>query len=221
MTDVVRTPAQSRRARSGLNRPKAGEVRIRVGALGLSALGVQAVGRVEAVGPEAAGFAPGDRVLYPFTAQTPGLSHIVGERDLIGFPKDVAIEQAAALLPLGLIARRVVKQLHSIGRGNTVSVAPDSDGLSAFVAAWATHLGATIVNADADIAIGARDYQLARSMKNGHGTAQLAASDVFEAVRLGVFDNLSIERYPLSDAARVTSEFASRADGSPVVLLAA
>jgi NADPH:quinone reductase-like Zn-dependent oxidoreductase len=221
MTDAFRTPTRSTRARSGLVRPQAGEVRIRVGALGLSALGVQAVGRVEAVGPEAAGFAPGDRVLYPFTAKTPGLSHIVGERDLIGFPKDVDIEQAAALLPMGLIARRVVKQMHSIGRGNTVSVEPDSAGLSAFVAAWAEHLGASIVEHDADIAITVADYRLARSLKNGHGTAQLAASDVFEAVRLGVFNGLQISRYPLSDAARVTSEFAAKADRGPVVLFAA
>jgi NADPH:quinone reductase-like Zn-dependent oxidoreductase len=120
MSDVTR----SRRTRSTLQRPRTGEVRVRVGALGLSTLGVQAIGRIEAVGPEAGGFAPGDRVAYRFTSETPGLSHIIGERDLIGFPKDVAIEQAAALLPMGLIARTIVKQLHSIGRGNRVSVAP-------------------------------------------------------------------------------------------------
>jgi NADPH:quinone reductase-like Zn-dependent oxidoreductase len=208
------------RRRSGVERPREGQVRIRLGALGLSALGVQAIGRVEAVGPEAAGFAPGDRVAYQFSSATPGLSHIVGERDLIGFPKDVAIEKAAALLPLGLVARAIVKQLHSVGRGNRVSVASDPSGADAFVCAWAEHLGAIIVpegSAGTDVAVTAA---AARMLRNSHGVAQLAASDVFQAVRGGVFDGLAIASYPLSDAAKAKSAFEERSSG-PVVLLAA
>jgi hypothetical protein len=219
---TTRTARPSRR-RSAVERPREGQVRIRLGALGLSALGVQAIGRVEAVGPEAAGFAPGDRVAYRFSAETPGLTHIVGERDLIGFPKDVAIEKAAALLPLGLVARAIVKQLHSVGRGNRVSVAADQSGADAFVCAWAEHLGATIVpegSAGIDVAITPADYTAARMLRNSHGIAQLAASDVFQAVRGGVFDGLAIASYPLSDAAKAKSAFEERASG-PVVLLAA
>jgi len=224
--DTTRTtaiPARPSRRRSTVERPREGQVRIRLGALGLSALGVQAIGRVEAVGPEAAGFAPGDRVAYQFSSATPGLSHIVGERDLIGFPKDVAIEKAAALLPLGLVARAIVKQLHSIGRGNRVSVAADRSGADAFVCAWAEHLGATIVpvgSAGVDVAVTTEDYTAARMLRNSHGIAQLAASDVFQAVRGGVFDGLEIASYPLSDAAKAKSAFEERA-GGPVVLLAA
>ena len=213
MTDATR----SRRSRSTLQRPRTGEVRVRVGALGLSTLGVQAIGRIEAVGPEAGGFAPGDRVAYRFTSETPGLSHIIGERDLIGFPKDVAIEQAAALLPMGLVARTIVKQLHSIGRGNRVSVAVDLGGADAFVTAWCRHLGAIVVEGEADVAITADDYRQARSLRASHGLAQLAASDVFQAVRLGVFDGLEIASYPISDAAKAKLAVES----GPVVLLAA
>lgn len=225
MTDTTTrtTPLRPPRRRSTVERPREGQVRIRLGALGLSALGVQAIGRVEAVGPEAAGFAPGDRVAYQFSAATPGLSHIVGERDLIGFPKDVAIEKAAALLPLGLVARSIVKQLHSVGRGNRVSVAADRSGADAFVRAWAKHLGAVIVPEGApgiDVAIRADDYSAARMLRNGHGIAQLAASDVFQAVRGGVFDELAIASYPLSDAAKAKTAFEDRSNG-PVVLLAA
>ena len=222
-TSARTAPARPSRRRSAVERPREGQVRIRLGALGLSTLGVQAIGRVEAVGPEAAGFAPGDRVAYQFSSATPGLSHIVGERDLIGFPKDVAIEKAAALLPLGLIARVVVKQLHSIGRGNRVSVATDRSGADAFVRAWAEHLGAVIVPQDApgvDVAITPDDYIAARMLRNSHGIAQLAASDVFQAVRGGVFDGLEIASYPLSDAAKAKSAFEERS-GGPVVLLAA
>jgi NADPH:quinone reductase-like Zn-dependent oxidoreductase len=217
MTDVTR----SRRSRSTLQRPRTGEVRVRVGALGLSTLGVQAIGRIEAVGPEAGGFAPGDRVAYRFTSQTPGLSHIIGERDLIGFPKDVAIEKAAALLPMGLVARTIVKQLHSIGRGNRVSVAADPGGADAFVTAWVQHLGGVVVEGEADVQVTAADYAAARAFRPGHGLAQLAASDVFQAVRRGVFDGLEIASYPLSDAAKAKLAVQSREASGPVVLLAA
>lgn len=219
MSDQTRT----RRSRSALQRPRHGEVRVRVGALGLSGLGVQAVGRIEAVGPEAGGFAPGDRVAYRFTSETPGLSHIIGERDLIGFPKDVAIEKAAALLPLGLVARTIVKQLHSIGRGNRVSVDSDDSGVDALVRAWVRHLGAELVDAgaDVDVAVTAADYAAARLLRNGHGFTQIAASDVFQAVRLGVFDDVHIARYPLSDAASAKRAVQSREIAGPVVLLAA
>ncbi|MES1169526.1 MAG: hypothetical protein ABUL47_02440, partial [Leifsonia sp.] len=207
-----------------LERPRQGEVRVRVGALGLSALGVQAIGRIEAVGPEAGGFAPGDRVAYRMTAETSGLTHVLPERDLIGFPKDVPIEKAAALLPMGLLARVVVKQLHSIGRGNRISVAADPNGVDAFVRAWAGHLGAVLVAEDAaqvDVAITTEDYRAAVLFRNGHGLAQLAASDVFEAVRAGVFDGLEIARYPLREAAKARTAVESREAVGPVVLMAA
>lgn len=220
-------PTKTSRSRSSLQRPRHGEVRVRVGALGLSGLGVQAIGRIEAVGPEAGGFAPGDRVAYRFSSllppydQAPGLSHIIGERDLIGFPKDVAIEKAAALLPLGLVARAIVKQLHSIGRGNRVSVEADDSGVDALVRAWAIHLGAELVAVDADVAITAGDYAAARLLRNGHGLAQIAASDVFQAVRLGVFDDVHIARYPLSDAESAKRAVQRREANGPVVVLAA
>ena len=208
-------------------RPRAGEVRVRVGALGLSALGVQAIGHIEAVGPEAAGFAPGDRVAYRLTALTPpftkapDLSHIIGERDLIGFPKDVAIEQAAALLPMGLIARTIVKHLHSIGRGNRVSVAVDDTGAHAFVIAWARYLGAEIVERNADVEITSADYTAARQLRTSHGIAQVAASEVFHAVRCGVFDGVEIARFPLSDAAGAKRSLSDGEAPIPVVLIAA
>jgi hypothetical protein len=57
-------------------------------------------------------------------------------------------------------------------------------------------------------------------LRNSHGIAQLAASDVFQAVRKGVFDRLAIASYPLSDAAKAKTAFEHRSSG-PVVLLAA
>ena len=201
-------------------RPRTGEVRVRLGAVGMSALGLQAVGHIEAVGPEAAGFAPGDRVAYPASGETKGLRVVVSQRDLIGFPKDVPIDKAAALLPQGRVARTIVKQLHSIGRGNTVSVAPDASGLDAFVAAWVADLGGVVVDDPrADVVITASDYAVAREWRSGHGIGQQAAADVFQAVRRGVFDGIAVTSYPIAHAARAKAEQQANAAAAPVVLI--
>ena len=226
------------RTRDGLARPKTGEVRVRIGALGLSSLGIQAAGLVSAVGPDAGGFAAGDRVSYRTTlseaAPTQGAHFVQGppasvnttvvpERDLIGFPKDVSLEAAAAYLPLGLMARAVVKQLHTIGRGNRVLVATDESGAHSFVAAWVLDLGATVVDdaASADVVITAADYAAARSWRYANGQAQIASADVFAEVRRGIFDDIEVTNYSIADAQRARADFEQRVAPAPIVLLPA
>jgi NADPH:quinone reductase-like Zn-dependent oxidoreductase len=194
-----------------------------MGALGLSALGVQTVATVEAVGPEVVGFAPGDRVAMRNPGARPGFQRQVSERDLIGIPRDVTFEEAAGVLASGLVARAIVKQIHTVGRGDRVVVVPDESGADAFVAAWARHLGATVVDpADqrpGDSIIGPADFRAGAAWRYGHGLAQLAAADVFKAMRDGAFDALAVETLPLSDAARVHSDIEARRTAGPVVLL--
>ena len=219
------------RTRDGLARPKTGEVRVRIGALGLSSLGIQAAGLVSAVGPDAGGFAAGDRVSYrtdmPVGESSPystgGLSTVVPERELIGFPKDVSLEAAAAYLPLGLVARTIVKQLHSVGRGNRVVIADDETGAAAFVAAWVLDLGAEIVDADdrADVVITPADFSAAHRWRYANGLAQIAAADVFAEVRRGIFDEIPVTNYPIAEADRAKDEFERRVASSPIVLLPA
>lgn len=209
------------RSRSLIPRPSKGQVRVRVQALGMSALGVQAAGLVEAVGPEAGGFAPGDRVSYRVTAGNGGLNPLLSERDLIGFPKDVPLDKAAALLPLGLVARAVLRFQRPVGRGNTLYVHEDPSGADDFVRAWAEDLGAELV-ADptgADVVVTPADFEAARRWRGSHGVGQQAAVDVFQAVRRGVFDGLTVASYPISDADKAKSEVASGA--GPVLLLPA
>lgn len=202
-------------------RPQSGEVRVRVGAVGMSTLGLQAAARVEAVGPDAAGFAPGDRVAYRTTFSTPGLTPVVSERELIGVPKDIELETAAALLPLGMLSRTIVKQLHAIGRGNRVFVGTDVSGADAFVRAWVADFGAEVVGdiGSADVVIEPADYVTARRWKYGVGLAQQAAADVFQAVRRGVFASLEITSYPLAEAAKAKSDLESARAVTPIVLV--
>ena len=219
------------RTRDGLARPKTGEVRVRIGALGLSSLGIQASGLVSAVGPDAGGFAAGDRVSYrtdmPVGETSPystgGLSTVVPERELIGFPKDVSLEAAAAYLPLGLVARTIVKQLHSVGRGNRVAIADDETGTAAFVRAWVLDLGAEIVDLaeNADVVITQADFVAAHRWRYANGLGQIAAADVFAEVRRGIFDDIPVTNYPIADADRARDELEKRVASSPIVLLPA
>ncbi|MCU1406631.1 MAG: hypothetical protein JWQ43_2934 [Glaciihabitans sp.] len=225
------TGGQRRASRSttrNLNRaprPGAGQVRLRIGALGLSPLGVQAVATVDSVGADVVGFAAGDRVAMRTPSARPGFQPVVSERDLIGIPKDVSFEDAAAILPAALIARTVLRQLHTVGRGNRVYISPDPAGSTPFVVAWAEHLGGIVVNDDerasADVEIAAADYDAARRWHYGHGLAQLAASDVFQAMRDGAFGGVTIDRFPLSEASRLHSRIGAGGHSRPTVVLPA
>ncbi|MDQ1570331.1 MAG: NADPH:quinone reductase [Actinomycetota bacterium] len=228
MKSAQHTPAQPRqlsirRQRQLMPRPGKGQVRLNLGAVGLSPLGVQAVGTVDAVGQEAVGFAPGDRVALRLPGTRPGFPRIASERDLIGIPKDVSFDEAAGLLPAGLIARTIVKQLHSIGRGNRVRIETDDDGAHRFVAAWVEYVGATVVTDDSieksDVVVTAEDFRTARRWRFGHGLGQLAAADVFAAIRAGAFAGLDVSIHPLGEASRLQNDIQEKRTAGPVVLM--
>jgi hypothetical protein len=213
-----------RRQRQLMPRPGEGQVRLTLGAVGLSRLGVQAVGTVDAVGKEAVGFAAGDRVALRVPGSRAAFPQIASERDLIGIPKDVSFDDAAGLLPAGLIARTIVKQLHAIGRGNRVRIASDESGADRFVAAWVRHLGATVLTDSdealpSDVLVTPRDYDTARRWRAGHGLAQLAAADVFQLIREGAFAGLDVSIHPLTDAQRLEEDIQQRRTIGPVVLM--
>jgi hypothetical protein len=214
-----------RRQRQLLPRPGIGQVRLNLGAVGLSPLGVQVVGTVDAVGRDAVGFAAGDRVALRIPGSKPAFPRIASERDLIGIPKDISFDDAAAILPAGLIARTIVKQLRPIGRSNRVHIAADDFGADRFVAAWARHLGATVVSdseaTPGDVHVTMADFAAARRWKFGHGLAQLAAADVFQLIRDGAFAEVDVRIHPLGDATRIQNEIDEKRTAGPVVLMPA
>jgi hypothetical protein len=212
-----------RRQRQLLPRPGVGQVRLNLGAVGLSPLGVQAVGTVDAVGHDAVGFAPGDRVALRVPGSRAAFPRIASERDLIGIPKDISFDDAAGILPAGLIARTIVKQLRPMGRGNRVHITKDDAGADRFVAAWARHIGAIVVTkGDAlasDVVVTAKDFIAARRWKFSHGLRQLAAADVFQLIREGAFADVDVRIHPLTDASRVQAELDEKRSAGPVVLM--
>jgi NADPH:quinone reductase-like Zn-dependent oxidoreductase len=187
-------------------RPAEGEVRVQVAAVGLSALGTQLAGTIDAVARDSIGFARGDRVA--FAAEKPATGRvIVAERDLIGVPADVSLDAAAGLFPCALLARTVVRQVHDIGSGDRVAVA-DTSALAPFIRAWIEQMGATVVNDLADATVTTADIRRARAWKTAHGAAQQAAADVFDAIRSGAFDAIEFS----------TPDQARQGSRSPVLL---
>lgn len=172
-------------------RPATGEVRIGVAAIGVGPFGTQVAGTVDAVGPESAGFARGDRVTFRANAPFGAARVVVPERDLVGVPADVSLEDAAGVLPCATVARTVVRQVRPIRSGDRIRIAPDTAAVGPYIAAWAQHLGAEVVTeGPVDAAITATDIAAARTARPVHGLAQQAAADVYAAIRAGAFDGV-------------------------------
>ena len=173
-----------------MQRPEEGEVRVLVSAMGVTALGTQVTGTVDAVAKDSIGFLRGDRVAFRADAPV-GARVIVAEDELIGVPADVSLDAAAAIFPCALLARSVVRQVRSIARGDRVQVA-DTSVVAPFLRAWARHLGADVVDDESDVRLDGRDIRAALALRSGHGSAQQAAADVFAAIRAGAFDEVAL-----------------------------
>lgn len=126
-----------------VGRPTGARVRFVPGAM---ALGGKAVaGTIDAVGGDVVGFAPGDRVAFLGSDSDIAEVRLLDSENLIGIPRDVTEDQAAALLPEGLVARVLVKEIHAVGGRETVLVHAAAGLLGSLIVAWAKSLGATVI----------------------------------------------------------------------------
>jgi NADPH:quinone reductase-like Zn-dependent oxidoreductase len=171
-------------------RPAHGEVRIGVASIAVGPLGTQVAGTVDAVGPESAGFARGDRVTFRATSKL-AKRIVVPEHDLMGVPGDVSLDAAVGVMPCAALARTVVKQVRPVHRGDRVRITEDAGAVGPYIAAWAAHLGAHVVEqGPVDVVVTGADVVTARGTRPGHGLAQQAAADVYAAIRAGAFDGV-------------------------------
>jgi NADPH2:quinone reductase len=139
-SDAVRSRVP---ASETVGRPSVGQVRVRHGALGLSAH--DAAGTVDAVGPDVVGFVRGDRVAYRTDGDELSQVRLIDATSLVGIPSGVTDEQAAAFLSKGLLARMLVKETHPIGGNETVLVQAAAGVVGSLTVAWAKALGATVI----------------------------------------------------------------------------
>ncbi len=179
-------------------RPGAGAIRVRLGAVGLDY--GDAVGTIDAVGADTAGFAPKDRVAWRIDPSRLALRGVLRTDDLIGVPKNVPDEKAAALLTRGLIARLLLRQINAVGRGDTV-VVDERGRIGSVVGAWARGLGARVVApgepAPHDAVTLGEGIESVALRPMTHGLAQQGAVDVFQAIRRGIFDDVPMRIEPV------------------------
>ena len=143
--------------------PGAGEVRLRHTAVGLNyidiqqrsggypmndlpvALGMEGAGAIDAVGPEVAGFAAGDRVSYCMVRGSYSEQRLIGANHLIKLDDRTTEETAAAATLQGLTAHYLVRDLYKVKPGDTALVHAAAGGVGLLLCQWAKHLGATVI----------------------------------------------------------------------------
>lgn len=143
--------------------PATGQVRLRQTAVGFNyidvyqrsgfyplplptGLGHEAAGVIEAVGPGADGFEPGDRVVY----MNAGLGayadrRIVPAEKLVHIPDGLTDEAAAAVFFKGMTAQYLVQKTHRVTPGDIVLVHAAAGGVGQILCRWAKALGATVI----------------------------------------------------------------------------
>lgn len=136
-------------------------------------IGFEAVGIVEALGPEVADFQVGQRVAYGI----PPLGSYAEVRNypadkLLHLPKALDDKQVAALLMKGMTAHYLLHRTYRVQPGDTIVVHAAAGGMGLILCQWARALGARIVGtvsteAKAEVAKAAGcDYPVVRSKED-------------------------------------------------------
>jgi NADPH:quinone reductase len=109
-------------------------------------LGREAAGVVEAVGPNVADLAVGDRVAYVYGS--PGayaLARVVPAERLVILPAAIADATAAASMLKGLTAQILLRRTYRVQRDETILVHAAAGGVGLLLVQWAKHLGAKVL----------------------------------------------------------------------------
>ncbi|MFC0200374.1 quinone oxidoreductase family protein [Paracoccus rhizosphaerae] len=109
-------------------------------------IGLEAAGRVGEVGPDVTHVKVGDRVVYalgPLGAYASG--RIYPADRLVRLPDAISSEDAAAIFFKGLTAQYLLKSTYPVQAGTVVLAYGAAGGVGQILAAWARHLGATVI----------------------------------------------------------------------------
>jgi NADPH2:quinone reductase len=143
--------------------PAAGQVLLRQTAIGLNyidtyhrsglykvalptAIGLEAAGLVERVGPNVEDIAVGDRVAYasaPLGAYAE--CRLYPAERLIKLPAAISDRQAAAMMLQGMTVEYLVRRTYTVRPGQTVLLHAAAGGVGLIAAQWLAHLGATVI----------------------------------------------------------------------------
>jgi len=111
-----------------------------------SGVGVEGVGRIQAVGPGVAGFAEGDRVAY--AGGPPGAyatARNVPAARIVKLPDDIPSTTAASLFFKGLTVEYLVRRCFPVKAGDTVLFHAAAGGIGLIACQWLKKIGATVI----------------------------------------------------------------------------
>lgn len=149
----------------GVDGPGDGEVLLRQSAMGVNFIdtyhrsglypvpggapftpGMEAVGTIEAAGPNAGGLKVGDRVCYG-TGPIGGYAEerIMPAATLVRVPESLKDEQVAGMMLRGLTVWYLIRRLHKLKAGETVLFHAAAGGVGLIFCQWARHIGATVI----------------------------------------------------------------------------
>jgi NADPH2:quinone reductase len=109
-------------------------------------LGMEAAGRIEAVGEGVTEVARGDRVAY--AGGPPGAyaeARVVAADRLVRLPDHVGDQIAAAALLRGMTVEYLIRRAFHVERGMTVLFHAAAGGVGLIACQWLRHLGATVI----------------------------------------------------------------------------
>ena len=111
-----------------------------------SGLGMEAAGKVEAIGEGVSGLSIGDRVAYgsgPIGAYAE--ANNVSASRAVKIPDGVSDEAAAAMMLKGMTAQFLLRQTYVVKPGDTILWHAAAGGVGLIATQWAKHLGATVI----------------------------------------------------------------------------
>jgi NADPH2:quinone reductase len=109
-------------------------------------LGLEAAGRVTAIGSDVTEVAVGDRVAYalgPLGAYASG--RLYPAERLLRLPDGLSCEAAATILFKGLTAQYLLNTTYPVGPGTVILLYGVGGGLGQVMTPWARHLGARVI----------------------------------------------------------------------------
>ena len=142
--------------------PQAGEILVRQEAIGLNFVdvyhrqglyplplpgipGIEAVGIVEAIGPDVTNLTVGQRVVYAGVVGAYADVRLLPAWRAVPLPDAVPSELAASMMLRGLTAHMLLKRIYPVGPGTVVLVHSAAGGLGSVLIPWAKHLGAEVI----------------------------------------------------------------------------
>ncbi len=108
-------------------------------------IGMEATGKVDAIGDGVSGLAVGDRVAYPMTLGAYAEARVIAADRLVRIPDSIDDTTAAAMMLKGLTAHYLLFRTYPVQPGDSILVYAAAGGVGLILCQWANLLGANVI----------------------------------------------------------------------------